>query len=448
MKKKTIYLSFIILFIAAIVGIAYRYNQSKKEKENTVYELLDRKGEAGTTKEFNEVKNKAAALLTAIQTNQTDTKSTLKLAALFIQEARETGNHSYYDKAAMHYANKVLAQDSLDFNALVFKSLIYLSQHHFADGLAIAHKAQQVNPNNAYVYGLLVDGNVEMGNYDSAVVNADRMNAIRPDLTSYSRVSYLREIFGDYNNSIKAMKMAVETGGAGDEHTEWTRTQLAQLYEKIGDFKTADTLYKLSLSMRPNYAYATAGLARIALATKDYKTAITYFEKADAIVNDNGIKAELVDVYRAAGETKKADETAKKVIDELAKDAQANDKDETLGHYGDRELAYAYLKVNNTDKALEHALLEYNRRPNNIDVNETVAWVYYCKGDYAKALPYIKVALKTNSKNPVLLSRAGLIYLKAGQKEMAKPMLQQAAANTAFIGISLSEETMNALKNI
>lgn len=448
MKKNFIYLGLTALFIVAILGITYKYSKSVTAKENTVFELLDRKGAAAVSKEFIEVKKKSKVLLETIKTNSTDTKSTLKLAALFIQEARETGNHSYYDRAAMHYTNKVLAQDSLDFNALVFKSLIYLSQHHFADGLAIAHKAQQVNPNNAYVYGLLVDGNVEMGNYDSAVANADKMNAIRPDLTSYSRVSYLREIFGDYNNSIKAMKMAVETGGAGDEHTEWTRTQLAQLYEKTGDFKTADTLYKLSLIMRPNYAYATAGLARIAIAAKDYKAAITYFEKADAIVNDNGIKAELVDVYRAAGEIKKADETAKKVIDELEKDAQANDKDEALGHYGDRELAYAYLKINNTDKALEHALLEYNRRPNNIDVNETVAWVYYCKSDYAKALPFIKVALKTNTKNPVLLSRAGLIYLKAGQKEIAKPMLQQAAANTAFIGISLSDATTDALKNI
>ena len=64
--------------------------------------------------------------------------------------------------------------------------------------LIVAHKAQQVNPYNAYVYGLLVDGNVEMGNYDTAVAYADKMVGVRPDLTSYSRVSYLREIFGDY----------------------------------------------------------------------------------------------------------------------------------------------------------------------------------------------------------------------------------------------------------
>lgn len=448
MKKKNIYSLFVLIFIAAVGGIIYKFNSTKKQQENTVYTLLERKGEASKSKDFAETKKKVTDLLAAIEKNPTDTKSILKLAALFIQEARETGNHTYYDKAAMHYTNKVLAQDSLDFNALVFKSLIYLSQHHFADGLAIAHKAQQVNPNNAYVYGLLVDGNVEMGNYDSAVVYADKMNSIRPDLTSYARVSYLREIFGDYNNSIKAMKMAVETGGAGDEHTEWTRTQLAQLYEKTGDYKTADTLYKLSLTMKPDYAFATAGLARVAMAQKNYAKAVEYFEKADAMVNDNSIKEELVDAYKAAGQKEKAEAIAKKLIEDLSKDAQPNDKDETLGHYGDRELAYAYLKINNADKALEHAMLEYNRRPNNIDVNETVAWVYYNKGEYAKALPYIKVALKTNSKNPVLLSRAGLIYLKAGQKDIAKPMLQQASVNIAFLGMSLANETMNALKSI
>lgn len=448
MQKKNIYLAIVTIFIVAIVGIVYKYNKTQKEKESATYALLERKGEAANTKEWAEVKKRAAELAKAIEINPTDTKSTLKLAALFIQEARETGNHAYYDKAAMKYVNDVLKQDAKDFNALVFKSLIYLSQHHFADGLTTARQAQQVNPNNAYVYGLLVDGNVEMGNYDSAIANADKMNAIRPDLTSYSRVSYLREIFGDYNSAIKAMKMAVETGGAGDEHTEWTRTQLAQLYEKMGDYKSADSLYKQSLIYRPNYAYATLGLGRVALAEKQYPQAIAYFEKADAIVNDNGIKADLVDMYKAIGQTKKADEAANKVIEDLTKDAQPNDDDESLGHYGDRELAYAYLKINNTDKALEHAMLEYNRRPNNIDVNETVAWVYYCKGDFTKALPYIKVALKTNSKNPVLLGRAGLIYLKAGQKDLAKPMLQQATNNTAFLGLELSTATAEALKNI
>lgn len=448
MKKSRIYLIAIIVFVIAVVGIVINYNVKQKANENRIYTILPRKGSAANTPEWMLAKRRADSLLTVIKEDPTNTKATLSLAALFIQEARVTGNYMYYDMAAMKYTNNVLKDDSTNFNALVFKALIYLSQHHFADGLAVAYKAKAVNPYNAYVYGLLVDGNVEMGNYDSAVANADRMVSIRPDLTSYSRVSYLREIFGDYKGAIQAMKMAAEAGGPGDEHTEWTRVQLANLYEKIGDYKTADTLYHVSLGMRPNYAYAIAGLARVAAASKDYNKAISLYRQADSVVDDFTMKEELVDVYRLAGDNKKADETAQKVIEDLLQNAQAGNKDENIGHYADRELAYAYLKVNDKDKALEHAMLEYNRRPDNIDVNETVAWVYYNRGEYAKALPYIKVALKTNSKNPVLLSRAGLIYYKAGNKELAKSMLQQTSANNPYINNSLKQETMEAMQNM
>ena len=448
MKKKQIYILLTVVVIGAAIAIIYNYNKKQKEKQNAIYSLLDRKGPAAQTKEWVEVRKQANDLMIALKNNPTDTKTSLKLAALFIQEARETGNYVYYDMAAMRQINGVLNQEPNNFNALVFKSLIQLSQHHFADGLVTAQKAKTINPYNGYVYGLLVDGNVEMGSYDSAVAYADKMVSVRPDLTSYSRVSYLREIYGDYAGSIKAMKMAVETGGAGDEHTEWTRVQLGSLYEKTGDFNKADSLYNYSLALRPGYSYAIAGLARVAMSKNDYKKAIAYYEQSDSLINDNMMKEELAEAYRLDGQTKKAEETAKAVIADLSKDAQAGINDENIGHYADKELAYAYLKVNNTDKALEHAMLEFNRRPENIDVNEAVAWVYYKKGEFEKALPYIKTALKTNSKNPILLSRAGLIYLKSGDKATAKTLLQQANTTNAFIGNALRTETEAATKTL
>jgi len=448
MKKKNIYLLCIVVFVLAVGGIIIKYNIQQKEKENKVYGLVNRTGALADGAEWKNVQARASKLLAAIDKDPTDTASKIKLAALFIQEARITGNYMYYDMAAMKYVNDILAVHPSSFNALVFKSLIYMSQHHFADGLVYAHQAQQVNPYNAYVYGLLVDGNVEMGHYDSAVGYADKMVSVRPDLTSYSRVSYLREIYGDYNGAIAAMKMAVDAGGQGDEYTEWTRYQLGSLYEKTGNFKKADTLYNASLSMRPGYAYAMAGLGRVALANNDYNTAIMYFQKADSTVTDNSLKEELVDIYRQAGQTAKADETAKAVIDDLQKSAQAGDKDASIGHYADRELAYAYLKINDKDKALEHAMLEYNRRPDNIDVNETVAWVYYSRGEYDKALPYIKVALKTHSKNPVLLSRAALIFFKAGDKAEAKNLLAETTPTNPYIDKPLMDETAGIMHNL
>ena len=93
-------------------------------------------------------------------------------------------------------------------------------------------------------------------------------------------------------------------------------------------------------------------------------------------------------------------------------------------------------------------MLEYNRRPDNIDVNEAVAWVLYNKGEYAKALPFLKVALKTNSKNPILLSRAGLIYFRNGDNVQAKKLLQEVIASKAVIGTPLQAETSAIMQTL
>ena len=110
-----------------------------------------------------------------------------------------------------------------NFEALTFKALIHLSQHHFTEGLEVAERAKKINPYNAFIHGILVDANVELGNYTAAVAAADKMISIRPDLRSYSRISYLREIHGDYKGAIEAMQLAVDAGVPGEEGTEWAR---------------------------------------------------------------------------------------------------------------------------------------------------------------------------------------------------------------------------------
>jgi tetratricopeptide (TPR) repeat protein len=442
MKKKYIYTILLVFVAFCLCVIFIKYSR----KESTSYYLLDRKGAIGDSREWQLTRAYASSLLESLKKDPSNAKSSLALVAIFVQEARVTGNYVYYDKAAMKYVNDVLRKDSTNFDALTFKALIYLSQHHFADGLAIAEKARGINPYNSFIYGLVVDGNVEMGNYDSAVANSDKMVSVRPDLRSYSRISYLREIYGDYPGAIEAMKMALAAGAPGDEGTEWTRIQLGHLYENTGDLISAKMHYTIALSERPGYAYALAGLARISLASKDYASAISYYEKADAAVADYSVKEELVEAYKLAGQKEMADAVSNAVVESMTKDAQSGRNDENIGHYADRELAYAYLKISNYGKALDHALLEYNRRPENIDVNETVAWVYYCKGEYAKALPYLKVALKTNSKNPTLLCHAGLIYERVGEKALAKNFLQAALQSNPNIAEGLKRESVNVLQ--
>ena len=213
MNKKIIYPLALLLFAAAALFIVVKSNK----RQSIVYELKERKGISDKNSEYIMTRASADRLKLAIAENPDDKKSMLGLASLYIQELRITGDHMYYDMAALQQINNVLSIDPENFEALTYKTLVYLSQHHFAEGLELAEKAHSINPYNAFIYGLLVDGNVEMGNYKKAVENSDSMVSIRPDIRSYSRISYLREIHGDYPGAIEAMKLAVGAGMPGDE---------------------------------------------------------------------------------------------------------------------------------------------------------------------------------------------------------------------------------------
>lgn len=448
MRNKLYYVLLTAIFTGAVGFIVIKYKNKEENKKGTVYALLERKGIQAKSEEWQFIKNSVEKLQAAIKQNPADKKSLTALANYMIMEARASGNYAYYDAAAMNYVNTVLAIDANNFEALCLKALIQLSQHHFSEGLATAEAVRKNNPYSAFVYGILVDANVELGNYDSAVAAAEKMMEIRPDLRSYARTSYLREIHGDYEGAVEAMQAAVDAGNAGDESTEWSRVQLGQLYENMGELNKASMQYTLAFNNRPGYPYPLAGLARIATANKEYDKALSLYLQADSAVTDLTFKEDIADTYRLMGNKDKADAIAAKALEEMETKAKAAINNENIGHYSDKEMAEAYIKNESYDKAIEHALAEYNRRPGNIDVNETLAWAYYKKGDNAKALQYLSTSLKTKSKNSRLLCRAGLIYLQQGNKDEAKKYLQAGLKTNANILLSLKQESTKALNQL
>ncbi len=60
-----------------------------------------------------------------------------------------------------------------------------------------------------------IDYYVNPCSYDEAVKMADKMVSIRPDLRSYARVSYLREIHGDVGGTPRAMTQPCADGARG-----------------------------------------------------------------------------------------------------------------------------------------------------------------------------------------------------------------------------------------
>ena len=407
--------------------------------------LKERHGDLALGGEWVNTKNAIQGLLAELRRNPADHKSQLLLAQAYLQEGRVTGDHPYYDAAALLLLEKVLAAEPENLEALCSKASLCLTQHHFSQGLVVAEQAVAVNPRNAFVYGLLCDAHVELGHYDEAVKMADKMNQVRPDLRSYARVSYLREIYGDVPGAVQAMGLATKAGYVGLEQTEWSRVQLGHLYENRGDLSQAEQEYQKALIVRPYYAYALAGLGRVAAARRDYAAAIKHLEQARATVKDYAFADELADFYRLNKQPEAARKMAAEAIAQLSAAANEADANEQLGHYADRELAYAYLKTGELDLALKHAKIEYERRPDNIDVNETLAWVHYKRGEYAQAQQYMQVARRTHSQNPVLLCRAGLIATKAGQPAEGQTLITQALSLNPYLSPELAAEGKHLL---
>jgi tetratricopeptide (TPR) repeat protein len=403
------------------------------------YELKERVGPISLSAEWLNTKNAINGLLADVRKNPKNNMAKLNLVQAYIQESRITGEHSYYDQAALNLLKEILKSEPANFDALCCKATVLLSQHHFSEALSVALEAQKINPYSAFVYGLLCDANVELGNYKEAVENTDKMISIRPDNRSYARVSYLREIHGETQGAIEAMKMAVKAGYPGLEQTAWTRVNLGRLYENIGDIANAEVQYQIALIERPDYPYAIAGLGRIAKAKANYKSAINYFEQAKRVVVDPAFDEELIDLYKIANQPERLNESAQNIIELLGEETN---KDENLphGHYSDKELAYTYLKIFKYELALKHAKLEYERRPNNIEAAEVLAWVHYKRGEFNNANKYIDIALKTNCQNSELLCRAGLIKSKTNDKSKGVSLIRKSLELNPFMDYLMRTE--------
>ena len=418
-SNRNLLYTFLVLFCVTFAALIFVNGKS----QSSIPELKPRQGALAAAPEWVETQATYKKLIAELKVKPDDARNTLLLAKTFMNEGRATGDFSYYNKAALDLIEAVLTKDPKNFEAICLKSMVFLSQHRFAEGKAVAEEALKANPHNSFVYGLLVDAHVELGDYAQAVEMCDKMVSIRPDIRSYSRVSYLRELHGSVPAAIEAIQQAIAAGVPGREDTEWARMVLAHLYEDSNDLPNAKLQYEMSLQNRTDYPFALAGLGRIARYQKDYPTAVAYFEKASLVMNDVSFFEELAEIYRLNGQEDKAATCLRVTTQALLADNISSKKDKNLGHNADYELAIMYLRNNQPDKALAFARAEYNRRPQNMDAAEVFAWSLFKNGQTAEAANLIKETLRTNSQKPERLVKAGIIMANNGQQMEGKALI-------------------------
>src|SRR3989442_7058933 len=105
-----------------------------------------------------------------------------------------------------------------------------LARPQFAAALDWGRKAHALEPASSRALGVIGDAEIELGRYPQALATFHQMINLRPDLSSYARVSYARELYGDVPGAIEAMQQAVEACGPGPDKTASTPVRLGELY--------------------------------------------------------------------------------------------------------------------------------------------------------------------------------------------------------------------------
>ena len=386
--------------------------------------------------------SRVSTLQERLKQNPDDQPAYVQLGAAYLQKVRETGDPTYYTRAegVLQRALELKPQDLL---AIVQMGALDLSRHQFHEALALGQQALALNSTIPIIYGVIGDAQTELGIYDQALQTVQMMVDMRPDLSSYSRASYVRELHGDVAGAIEAMQRAVQAGGPNAENTNWTRVQLGNLYFNSGRLADAETQYREALASYSGYVHAIAGLARVHAARREYDEAIKLYT---GVVNRFPLPEYVIalgDVYEAAGRMPEAQQQFNLV----------------------RAIERLYI-ANGVDTDLETALFEADHHQDQ-DMNEilaraqralakrptlygkVMAWVLYQAGQYAEAYDFSRQALQLGTQDALLLFHAGMIAERLGHTAEAQADLEEALSINPNFSIryrDLAQSTLSILR--
>jgi tetratricopeptide (TPR) repeat protein len=395
---------------------------------------------ATTAKPLSKTEAVIATMQARLKANPNDVVAYGTLGEAYLQRTRETGDPSYYGKAQAVFES-ALQRDPNNLEALIGEGSLALSRHEFQLALELGQRALTENGTVARIFGIVGDAQVELGMYDSAVATIQRMVDLRPDLSSYSRVSHLRELYGDLDGAIAAMQTAAQEGGPVSENTEYVRVQLGYLYWTKGDLAAAERTLTESLTRLPDYIQALGGLARVRVSQGRLADAIELYRRAVAQIPLPDLVIGLGEALEASGQTAEANRQYDLVraIEQLF---AAN------GVATDLELAlFEADHGTNPAAALALARSAYGHRP-NIRAADALAWALFKAGDVRSAVRYSAEALRLGTKDPILLYHAGMIERGAGNLRAARQRLTDCLAlNPEFnpLAAPIAQRTLTAL---
>ncbi|MDQ2968374.1 MAG: tetratricopeptide repeat protein [Actinomycetota bacterium] len=357
-------------------------------------------------------------LQSGLRARPNEAKTNALLGLAYQQRARETGDPSYYAKSDGVLRRALRTEPS---NLLATSALgsLALSRHRFREALALGRRAVALSPSTARSHGVVGDALVELGRYDEAFAAFDRMSTLRPSLSAYARISYARELLGDFVGAVQAMRLALDAAVAQPEALAWTHVQLGKLFFGHGRVRAADREFRLALAAFPGYVYAYDQLAQVEAARGNLRRSIALERRAVDVVPLPQFVTALRDLYDVTGRKRQA----------RRQDALIGTIQRLLTANGVKtDLEIALFDVDHAvrlPQALELARAGYRDRP-SIDGDDVLAWALARNGRCVDALHFSKRALRLGTLDATKFFHRGMIERCLGNGAEAKMWFRRA----------------------
>ena len=344
----------------------------------------------------------------------------LSVSDLYLQIIRETGDAELYKKIES-VLMAVTSASTTDARILAKRAEVANGRHEFKEGLALITQASAIDPQAAAYFGIKTDAEIELGLYDKAQESLQKMVNLKPNFSSYTRIAYQRELYGDKEGALEALAAAISAGSIYRENIAWAHVESGKLLFNSNN-EEAEKQFKQAIALYPNFAPALEGLGRIAYAGGNREEALRYLTLAFEKLLIAQYATTLGDFYTLEGDTAKA--AQQYALANLAyKDSKGVNVD----------LEYALFLANHGDVAesLVRAKRAYEARP-SIYGAHVYAWALHKNNKSSEAEAKITEALRLGQYDPILLTHASVIYAANDKQSEAEVFLKKAKTLSSY----------------
>ena len=363
-----------------------------------------------------------------VKNDAEDFSANSKLAGLYLQKLRETGDVALLNLAfrAAH-ASLDSVPDVRNSGGLTALALAEFAAHDFTNSRDHAVRLIELEPSKSYPQSILGDALLELGEYEKAEIAFKKITLLDngSSFGSESRFARLAQLKGDNAGAEKhfaaALNLALNQSIPSRETVAWLRWQLGETAFSVGDYQTAEKYYGDALTSFPDYYRAVASMGKVLAAENDLNGATEQYEKVVKILPDPNYVAALGDLYQLGGRAEDAIRQYE-LVEQIRRLSELN------GALYNRQLALFYADHDlKPEEAYQLAAKEYEVRK-DIYGADALAWTAIKTGKLAEAQASIKDALRLGTKDAKLLYHAGIIAEAAGDKNAAYDFISRALA--------------------